>query len=228
MGMTAHEVGTYIRLLCYQWGTGKLSSDPATQEIIAGGKVSEAVLAKFPRGKNRRLEQERRKQQEYRKKQRNNGMLGGRPAKPKPNPSLSSGLTQTEPKKTSAFLEGDANSKRQTADPTKKEEMSPPPLDAWLVQLQEDYPEQRVTYGFMTSSAFFEAFRKDPRPAAEVWAEMRSNLENQKAGHEWRVKRMAPKLEKWLADGLWRQRHDADAPSESPAKPTKYANWRPR
>ena len=97
MGMTAHEVGTYIRLLCYQWGTGKLSSDPATQEIIAGGKVSEAVLAKFPRGKNRRLEQERRKQQEYRKKQRNNGMLGGRPAKPKPNPSLSSGLTQTEP-----------------------------------------------------------------------------------------------------------------------------------
>ncbi len=105
MGMTAHEVGTYIRLLCYQWGTGKLSSDSATQEIIAGGKVSEAVLAKFPRGKNRRLEQERRKQQEYREKQRNNGKLGGRPVKPKPNPSLSFGLTQpitqTEPKKSS-------------------------------------------------------------------------------------------------------------------------------
>lgn len=83
------------------------------------------------------------------------------------------------------------------------------PLDVWLAQLQADYPRHRVSYGFMTSSTFFEIFQQDERPAQDVWAEMRSNLENQKAGHEWRVKGMVPKLEKWLLDGLWKQRHEA-------------------
>lgn len=88
------------------------------------------------------------------------------------------------------------------------------PRDIWLEQLQEDYPQNRVTYGHMTSQFFFEAFRTDPRPALAVWAEMRANLENQKAGHEWRVKGFAPKLEKWLRDGLWKQRHEALPTSE--------------
>ena len=110
----------------------------------------------------------------------------------------------------------------------KSEKGEPPPLDRWLIQLQEDYPQNRVTYGHMTSQGFFEAFQKDPRPESEVWAEMRANLENQKAGHEWRVKGMAPKLEKWLRDGLWKQRHEADPPAAPTPKPTRYANWRPR
>lgn len=88
------------------------------------------------------------------------------------------------------------------------------PLDVWLEQLQEDYPQNRVTYGHMTSQFFVDAFRLDPRPARIVWAEMRANLENQKAGHEWRVKGFAPKLEKWLRDGLWKQRHEALPTSE--------------
>ena len=110
----------------------------------------------------------------------------------------------------------------------KSEKGIAPPLDVWLCKLQEDYPQNRVTYGHMTSQGFFEAFQKDPRPAFEVWAEMRANLENQKAGHEWRVKGMAPKLEKWLRDGLWKQRHEADPPAATPTKTTRYANWRPR
>jgi uncharacterized protein YdaU (DUF1376 family) len=103
--MTQSEVGAYILLLCHQWQTGKISSEPERLKMVAKGEVSEHVLSKFPSGKNRRLEIERKKQHEYREKQRINGAMGGRPAKPKPNPSLSFGLTQTitqtEPKKSS-------------------------------------------------------------------------------------------------------------------------------
>lgn len=99
--MTIEEVGAYIRLLCYQWGNGKIPESQPTLERVAGGKVSELVKSKFPRGKNKRLEFERKKQTEYREKQRLNGMRGGRPEKPKPNPSLSSGFSEDEPKKSS-------------------------------------------------------------------------------------------------------------------------------
>jgi len=92
----------------------------------------------------------------------------------------------------------------------KSEEGDAPPLDVWLAELQEDYPQTRVTYGHMTEQGFVDAFQKDPRPAREVWAEMRANLENQKAGYEWRVKGMTPKLETWLRDGRWKQRHETE------------------
>jgi uncharacterized protein YdaU (DUF1376 family) len=88
-----------------------------------------------------------------------------------------------------------------------------PPLDLWLEQLQSDYPQQRVTFSYLTSSAFFEVFQKDSRAPAEVWAQMRTNLENQKRGYEWRVKGMVPKLDKWLRDGCWKQQHDEHPPS---------------
>lgn len=87
------------------------------------------------------------------------------------------------------------------------------PLDRWLEQLQADYPQHRVTYSYMTTNAFHEVFLKDPRPASEVWAEMRANLENQKVGHEWRVKGMTPRLERWLLEGLWKQHHEPDPPA---------------
>lgn len=81
-------------------------------------------------------------------------------------------------------------------------------LDIWLEQLQSDYPQQRVTFSYLTSSAFVEVFQNDPRPASEVWAEIQANLENQKRGHEWRVRGMVPKLDKWLREGLWKQQHE--------------------
>ena len=87
--LTALETGAYIRLLCFQWGHGRI---PATTEGInrvAGCEVSEAVLSKFKDGKNARLEQERRKQAEYRKKQAEYGKKGGRPTKGELKGSLS-------------------------------------------------------------------------------------------------------------------------------------------
>jgi len=105
--MTQNEVGAYIMLLAHSWNTRGLDpTDPARLKLLAKGDVSEHVLRKFKlrngRLYNPRQEKERRKQVVYRLAQAVNGAKGGRPSsKPKPNPSLSSGLSQIEPKKSS-------------------------------------------------------------------------------------------------------------------------------
>jgi hypothetical protein len=87
------------------------------------------------------------------------------------------------------------------------------PYDELLTQLIGLYQPDRVTSGYRTETAFVEQFQKDTRKPAVVWAEMLDNLENQKRGHQWRVKGMVPYLEKWLRDGLWRQRHEVSPAS---------------
>jgi uncharacterized protein YdaU (DUF1376 family) len=57
--MTQPEVGAYILLLCHQWGRGAIPSDPARAALIAKGEVPAHVMAKFPNGKNERLERVR-------------------------------------------------------------------------------------------------------------------------------------------------------------------------
>lgn len=65
--LSALDVGAYIRLLCYQWNRGSIPTDDLDRLArIAGAPVSADVLAKFPRGKNARMEQVRRKQEDYR------------------------------------------------------------------------------------------------------------------------------------------------------------------
>jgi uncharacterized protein YdaU (DUF1376 family) len=99
--MTPEEVGAYIRLLCYQWGHGKAPLSKEAVDRVAGCVVSDSVLSKFPRGKNRRLEDERRKQIEYRRKQAINGAKGGRPEKRLGLGLGSNSETQTKAKKSS-------------------------------------------------------------------------------------------------------------------------------
>jgi hypothetical protein len=88
-----------------------------------------------------------------------------------------------------------------------------PPFDRWFWELHRTYPEKRRSSGPITEQLFIQQFQSDTRKSQVVWAEMMGNLQTQVAGHEWRVKGMVPKLEKWLRDGLWRQRHEA-APVE--------------
>lgn len=65
--MSPAEVGAYIRLLCYQWGRGSIPlADEARLARIAGGEVTPDVLAKFPEGRNARLEAVRAEQEAYR------------------------------------------------------------------------------------------------------------------------------------------------------------------
>lgn len=129
-------------------------------------------------------------------------------------PGESSEDSTEEPETTRAGATREvANAERLTAD-AERQMADFVPKDEWFRQLLEDYPQNRISTGYLTLSAFSDQFEHDPRQAADVWAHMRANLENHKRSHEWRVKGMAPKLEKWLREGLWRQVHDADAPVE--------------
>jgi len=121
VGMSAEEVGHYIRLLCFQWSHGKLSSDELTLERIAGGKISDTVRAKFPRGKNRRLEQERRKQQEYRDKQRLKGIASAKAR-------FNRGSTVVQPRVVDIRLEPEGNSPSPSPSPTSDQGAERAPL----------------------------------------------------------------------------------------------------
>lgn len=83
--------------------------------------------------------------------------------------------------------------------------------DVAIRELQAAYPQNRVTYGARTEHAFIDQLHADGQPEA-TYVLMRANLEIHKASHEWRVKGMAPALEKWLRDGLWKRQMDEQAP----------------
>jgi uncharacterized protein YdaU (DUF1376 family) len=79
LDLSQEEVGAYIRLLCHQWSRGSIPVEPEKQQRLAGGLVSDAVLAKFRQCednllRNERLEAEREKQANYRNKQREKGL----------------------------------------------------------------------------------------------------------------------------------------------------------
>ena len=83
-----------------------------------------------------------------------------------------------------------------------------------------DYPSTRVTHGYRTETAFVDQIARDGREPRVVYQEMRDNLENQKRGYEWRVKRMVPTLDKWLSEGRWKQRHEEE-PADALAPKTQ-------
>lgn len=91
--MTPEEVGAYVRLLCYQWGRGAIPNEADKLARVAGCAVSPDVLAKFPDGKNPRMERERANQEAWREKQRAAGIASGRSRR---EHSLNGGSTNVE------------------------------------------------------------------------------------------------------------------------------------
>lgn len=89
--------------------------------------------------------------------------------------------------------------------------------DRALKELQDVYPPQRVTFGYRTETAFLEQLSGGN--ADEIFVTMRTNLEQHKASHEWRVKGMAPALEKWLREGLWKRQMDIAPPAAEQVSP---------
>lgn len=84
--------------------------------------------------------------------------------------------------------------------------------DQALQILQEAYPEQRVTFGYRTETAWIQELNASG-DAATAYATMLTNLEQHKRSYEWRVKKMIPALSKWLAEGLWKRELDEDPPA---------------
>jgi uncharacterized protein YdaU (DUF1376 family) len=129
--LSAEEVGAYMRFICYQWEKGSIPDDLDSRSRIAGlsrsrmARVWERVKRHYvhiPIGFiNKRLERVRQDQIAFRERQAANGRNGGRPPKPKNNPGLSSGLSQTEPTRnpnesSSIFCLQSSNKKEASGD----------------------------------------------------------------------------------------------------------------
>lgn len=77
------ETGAYVRLLCYQWGNGFIPSALEKMKNVAGGEVTEDVLAKFPvwpdgKRRNERLENVRHERADFIESQREKGRKGAK------------------------------------------------------------------------------------------------------------------------------------------------------
>lgn len=119
VALTTVEVGAYVRLLCYQWGQGKIPDAKEAVDRIAGAPVTDQVLSKFPNGRNKRLELERKKQKDYREKQRLNGLASGRARRStKPQRPLNGGSTKPEPRVVDVSLEPNTNSPSPSPSPS--------------------------------------------------------------------------------------------------------------
>jgi hypothetical protein len=105
-----------------------------------------------------------------------------------------------------------ANGTRQVANGSEGgpgETAAPFDYERALTNLQDAYPQNRVTSGYRTETEWVKALGDDPKAS---YAVMVSHLENHKRSHEWRVKGMVPALDKWLREGLWKRTMDEDPP----------------
>lgn len=98
--MNYEQKGKYIELLCLQHQQGHLSEDDML--LICGG-FDKKVFAKFEKDEdglfyNTRMELEKMKRENFIESQHENGSKGGRPKKPKENPRVLDGLSQSKPK----------------------------------------------------------------------------------------------------------------------------------
>lgn len=87
-----------------------------------------------------------------------------------------------------------------------------PRMDRWFEELKAAYPPSAVSSGHLTMTAFVDAMLSHGTPEA-TFTVLMINLANQKQGHQWRVKSMIPRLDRWLREGLWEQQHEAAPPS---------------
>lgn len=151
------------------------------------------------------------------------GFLGGRPLKkPSPKPSRKT-LNET--------LEGNhtENPSQIRSDHLNSSQINSPtdarvPFDAWFRELHGAYPEKSRSAGALTEHAFLAVFERDTRDPVLVFTDLKTALDNAKAGEQWAVKGMVPKLEKWLREGLYTQRHEPVESADAPARRDPY-HW---
>jgi len=78
----------------------------------------------------------------------------------------------------------------------------PPQMDVWARELVNLYPAQGRCSWNLVERPLFAALQHDPFPA---WERLKTTLEAHKRSHQWRVKQMIPRLDKWLREGLYLQ-----------------------
>ena len=187
--LSAEEVGTYIRLLCYQWSRESIPvEDIPKLTRIAGSNVTLDVLRKFPDGKNAKLESVRNNLNKYKTTCVQNGKKGGNPnfVKGKSNPYYQTD-NQDDNQKDNPRLCSEDN---QTDNP----EISS--LTLTLTPTITSNPNKHIPAGF---NEFWTAYpRKIAKADAEkAWAKIKPDLQTVLTALEWQCK-----LEDWTKDGV--------------------------
>lgn len=197
--LSTEEVGAYWLLLCWQWEKGSVPADLTAQARIARltrSRMSTAwtrIARYFTPSEdgsliNPRLERERDKQAEFRRRQSDNGRHGGRPRKPTDNPALTqkkglgfSGVTQTEPRKSSSVfdLRSSSSDFRQAAAPadarSKRPVYTSDRLAVFEWQLEDLSKMLGAHFEAFDLHAFFDGLSQQSRqsglviPKAEAW-----------------------------------------------------------
>lgn len=81
-------------------------------------------------------------------------------------------------------------------------ETVPPPIDRWLVDFTDRYPPQSRCANHLTQTAFVDLIVGDKRGPTVAYAELCERLDGHKRSHQWRVKNMIPRLDRYLREGL--------------------------
>lgn len=89
-----------------------------------------------------------------------------------------------------------------------------PPFDKWFHELVMRYPSNRRNSSPMAMQSFMEILKQDADVhPAQAFSALMARLDSQIQSHEWRVKGMAPRLDRYLASGAHLQEHDEDPPA---------------
>jgi hypothetical protein len=96
-----------------------------------------------------------------------------------------------------------ANGYRLTANGLKEEKKASPfQMDVWARELVDLYPPARRCSPLVVERPLFEVLTADPNIAPETaWEALKARLEVNKRSHEWRIKGMAPRLDRYLISG---------------------------
>lgn len=222
--MSLTEIGVYMLLLSHAWLNGGLPTEvteiaklvkvPVPRFVkMWQGALSECFEHQHGRLVNVRLEHERQKQADHREAQSQRGKASAAARsqrKANQTATVVEPALQPERNSSSAVSVLPSATNRTPRRTTINEDG--PPMDVWFEDLKREYPPEAVSSGHLTMTAFMDAVVSQGTPLA-TFTVMMINLDNQKRGHQWRVKRMIPRLDRWLMDGLWEQQHEETPPS---------------
>ena len=227
IAMTATERGVYITLLSIQWLDGSLPDDLAALARLVG--INAKAFAKMwphnlarcftarhgGRLVNERLERERKKQAEFRQKQATNAAKGWDSRKDATaSPPHQSGNALRSPISDLQSPISDLQSADTQSAPVVNDPHQGLPLDRWFAELHGAYPSKAVSRGPLTEQAFMRAVLGHGTPEV-TFTVMLANLASQKRGAQFLAGKV-PRLDRWLTEGLWEQRHDTPADDQAP------------